>query len=298
MNLFGIEIDLDKMNEVKRWGEKRLIQLIDELPKEKRTKEKLDELMEFVSNEVEIKLAPLLPKEIESTRRTLSAEQVLERRAGLLYDKASKYFFQAEKEQDILQASGLFQLSILLSLEGDKREPDLRRKNRNYPYVFNRYTIFLKKAKCFSVGLWACNEFFLKDNSFRNPRDLKSEIDVIEKRSVFFKQNLSKSSSALKPGWFREAINEAKSLAQKADNITKEQFVAEDDAAISPDMKYFWQYDTKAEKHCAKCSKYSEMEAMTMTEWEKLGIPEEHYTDCGGYSLCSLMPVEDYKIKL
>jgi hypothetical protein len=298
MNLFGIEIDLDKMNEVKRWGEERLVQLIDELPKEKRTKEKLDELMEFVSKEVEKKLEPLFPK-IEPTVKTLSDMQVLDRRATLLYHKATEITFKAEKENDILKASILYQLSILISLEADKRMPDFRKKEKDYPWVFNRYTVALKKNKCYSVGFWACNEFFSKDNSFRNPRDLKSVTDVIEKRSLFFKQNLAKSSSTLQSGWISEAINEAKSLAQKADAITKEQFIAEDDAFSSPVVKLFWYFDTKAEEHCMECLKYSKMEAMTMAEWKNIGVPDEYYTtDCEGISACCLIRIEDYKIKL
>jgi hypothetical protein len=298
MNLFGIEIDIDKMNEVKRWGEERLVQLIDELPKEKRTKEKLDELMEFVSKEVEIKLEPLFPK-IESTERTLSEEQVLDRRATLLYHKASEIAFKAEKEDDILITSTLYQLSIMISLEADKRMPDFRKKEKGYPWVFNSYTIALKKAKCYSVGLWACNEFFSKDISFRNPMNSKSAIDAITKRSLFFKNNLSKSNDTIKSEWFSDAVNEAKSLAQKADGITKEQFIAEDESARSPDVKYSWYFNTKTGEHCAECLKYSKMEAMTMSEWEKIGVPEEFYTtDCDGDIACGLQRIEDYKIKL
>jgi hypothetical protein len=297
MNLFGIKIDLDKMNEVMQWGKGRIGQLIEELPKEKRTQEILNEIQEIVHKEIKTKLDPLLPK-IEPTTRTLSDEQVLDSRAILLYHKANEIAFKAEKEKDILQASGLYQLSILISLEGDKRMPTLSRRESGYPWMFNRYTIALKKAKCYSVGLWACNQFFSKDNPFRIFNNSKSEIDAIERRSLFFKQNISESSNTLKEGWFEEAINEAKSLAKKADAITKEQFIAEDEAWASPDLKYYWQIDPNAKEHRKNCLRYSKMEAMPMSEWEKIGIPENGCIDCGGISECNLIPVEDHKIKL
>jgi hypothetical protein len=291
------QIIIQKVESISEKYRNKLLEQIPLLRKQGKTDEQIREYLKSqfrddvtLKNEIEEAISSSLP----SSSSGLSQSYLLsQRRSALLYHKSTELVFQAEREQDIVRASELFQQSILTELEGDKREPDPKRKHKDYDYIFDRYTVALKKAKCFSAGLWACKEYFSDKNSFHNSTNPTSDVNKIQKRLKYFEQKVSFSDShdLVKEGWLLEAREQVSVYSKKADSITWSQF-----SDSEHNIEWIWVLDQSIDDHCEDCIRNSKLSARSFEQWSIIGVPGSDKTKCGSYCRCGLKNIKEIRL--
>lgn len=58
------------------------------------------------------------------------------------------------------------------------------------------------------------------------------------------------------------------------------------------DQEYKWELDDRVTNHCEDCLDRAEWDAMSLEEWELVGIPGSGVTACNLSCYCGLVPVE------